>query len=294
MNAVRLIAGVAVLACLGSSAAADTRLIRDTGPGYGGGLQVDSQTPLRASALLPGPSMGDVWDTGCLDLPGRWTCPEDDDVQLTVQGNTLHILHANATYNCCPDDIVISLIVEGDVLYLSEEEILTEPCWCICCYDVEGTVVDLAPGEYTVEFCWFDYEMYQERCHVETIVVPSESPRMGDVANTGCLDLPGEEEPCVEDDEIELIVEGNTLHVVHWNATYNCCLDDIVVSLNVEGALLSLTEDEILTMPCDCMCCYDVEATVLDLAPGEYTVEFCWEDWETGGELCHVQEVVIP
>ena len=78
---------------------------------------------------------------------------------------------------------------------------------------------------------------------------------MGSVAHPGCLDPPGEE-PCVEDDEIELTVEGDALHLAHWNTKYNCCLDDIVVSLTVEGTLLSLTEHEVLTVRCDCMCCY--------------------------------------
>jgi hypothetical protein len=50
---------------------------------------------------------------------------------------------------------------------------------------------------------------------------------------------------------------------------------------------------EVLTMPCDCQCCYEVEATVVDLAPGEYTVEFCWYDYETAGERCYVEDIVI-
>ncbi|MBN2562383.1 MAG: hypothetical protein JXQ75_15775 [Phycisphaerae bacterium] len=120
------------------------------------------------------PHMGDHSNSGCLPGPGRdaWQCEEDDVIELTVDGYALHVLHRNATYNCCPDDIVITLIVEGSLLRLTEEEIATEPCYCICCYDVEGTVLDLAPGEYTVEFCWFDYETEDERCHLEDIVVP--------------------------------------------------------------------------------------------------------------------------
>ncbi|UCC32623.1 MAG: hypothetical protein JSU86_10135 [Phycisphaerales bacterium] len=44
------------------------------------------------------------------------------------------------------------------------------------------------------------------------------------------------------------------------------------------GAVLRLTEEEILTVPCHCTCCYNVEATVVDLAWGTYTIEFCWQD----------------
>jgi hypothetical protein len=92
--------------------------------------------------------------------------------QFTVEPGTLHVLHSNALYNCCLDDIVVSLTVEGTTLHLTEEEILTEPCPCVCCYDVESTVVGLAPGPYTVEYCWYDYETGQEQCHAEDIVVP--------------------------------------------------------------------------------------------------------------------------
>ena len=58
--------------------------------------------------------------------------------------------------------------------------------------------------------------------------------------------------------------------------------------------LYRLTEEEILTMPCYCICCYNVEATVVDLIPGPYTVEYCWYDYETDGEKCHQQDIVIP
>ena len=91
------------------------------------------------------------------------------------------------------------------------------------------------------------------------------------------------------------MVEGGTLYVVHESATYNCCPGDIVVSLSIEGSILHLTEQEIpAEWPCPCLCCYNVEATVVNLDPGTYTVEFCWQDWETAGEQCYIDEVVIP
>jgi hypothetical protein len=37
-----------------------------------------------------------------------------------------------------------------------------------------------------------------------------------------------------------------------------------------------------------------VEATVIGLEPGAYTVRFCWDDYETGGEQCRIEYVVIP
>ncbi len=116
-------------------------------------------------------------------------------------------------------------------------------------------------------------------------------------SNSGCLDMSegtlGEYPGCGED-EIIARVEGNSIFVTHMNATYNCCPDDIDVKLSSQGSILRLDEKEILTTPCDCMCCYNIYTEIAGLTPGEYTIEVCWQDWETHGELCRTVEVVVP
>jgi hypothetical protein len=269
-------------------------------------------------------------DSGCKrdsDEP----CSEDDEIVLTVEGTTLYVLHRNASYNCCPDEIAISLSIQGTTLILTEEEVLTMPCDCICCYDVEATIVDLTPGIYTVQFCWFDYDMWSERCDVQEIEVPPQRearssgapspapdptaqdrpeapdqapsaaadppplttpiPHVADQQYEGCLR--DEDLPCPDPDAFILTVEGSTLHVLHESATYNCCLDEITITLSIEGDILKLTEEEIVTLGCWCICCYEAEATIVDLAPGIYTVEFYWFDYETWQEQCYVEEIVI-
>jgi hypothetical protein len=122
----------------------------------------------------PPPRIGTYSNSGCLRDAGGdpyWPCG-DDEIVLAVKGSTLHTLHHDATYNCCPDDIVVWLSIEGSTIYLTEEEILAFPCPCLCCYDVQATVVNLSPGIYTVEYCWYDYDTGQVECHVEDIVVP--------------------------------------------------------------------------------------------------------------------------
>jgi len=59
------------------------------------------------------------------------------------------------------------------------------------------------------------------------------------------------------------------------------------------GYTLRLTEKELLTHPCDCMCCYDVNSTVTGLMPGIYTVEYVWEDDEQGWTQ-HSAVLVVP
>jgi len=121
------------------------------------------------------------------------------------------------------------------------------------------------------------------------------SPRIDTYSNSGCL--PGDAQkdgyPWCGDDTFEMTAEAHSLHVTHRNATYNCCPDDIRVELTVAGRTLHLTEEEILTMPCACLCCYDVETTVVGLSPGTYTVEYCWADNELGPQ-CHTEDVSVP
>ena len=140
-------------------------------------------------------------------------------------------------------------------------------------------------------------------CSGQTCIVvgPTRSlPSIGEYSDSGCLDgtqmdsQEGEIYPGCGEDEIELTVDTNTLQVVHRNALYNCCPDDIEVSLSIEGTELMLTETEILTTPCDCLCCYDVEATVVNLQAGMYTVIFCWHDYETGIQQCHTEDIPVP
>ena len=123
------------------------------------------------------------------------------------------------------------------------------------------------------------------------------SAHIGSYSNSGCLPGSdgGRDYVWCPDDEIELTVGPGTLHVLHKDATYWCAQEDIVITLSIEGNVLKLTEKEINPEPTDCLCCYNVEATVVDLAPGEYTVEFCWDDYESGWEqVCYVENIVIP
>ncbi len=251
---------------------------------------VGDSAPARESRSLKvalGPRVESYSNSGCLRSEEQ--CGPDE-FQFTATPGELHVLHENALYNCCPDDIMVSLSVEGTLLRLTERAIVTDGCDCMCCYNVEATVVRLQPGTYTVEFCWFDYDFYEKRCHIEEVEIPEDGPRVEDYSNSGCLRT---EEQCGLD-EIELATEPGTLHILHSNALYNCCPDDIVISVAVDENLIMLTEEEILLDPCYCLCCYEVEGTVVDIPPGAYTVEFCWYDYDTDKVRCYVEDIDIP
>jgi hypothetical protein len=118
-------------------------------------------------------------------------------------------------------------------------------------------------------------------------------PHIGEYWHAPCAQRHDERIYCPPD-EFSLTVDSGMLHTTHYQAEYNCCPDDIVVSLAMAGQLIELTEAEIPhDPPCPCMCCYEVGATVVGLSPGIYTVEYCWLDCDLGPQ-CHVEEIMIP
>ena len=99
--------------------------------------------------------------------------------------------------------------------------------------------------------------------------------------------------PWCWDNKIVAAVEGNSIILTHLSASYNCCPDDIEVTLSHEGNYLSLQEREIVPAPCDCLCCYNITTEIGGLVPGEYTIEYCWLDYETSGELSEITVAVL-
>ena len=123
-------------------------------------------------------------------------------------------------------------------------------------------------------------------------------PYIEGYGNSGCLPSPlgalsNNSYPGCGDDGFEIVVYNQSIHITHRSATYNCCPDEIAVLLMVEGNVLRVREQEILSMGCLCLCCYDIESTIVNVPSGVYTLEYWWEDWE-GGVVPYVETVVVP
>jgi hypothetical protein len=82
----------------------------------------------------------------CTEEP---TYPEPDSIIITVNGNNITVMHADALYNCCLN-IDTEVVQQGFVINLYEDEWGEDPCYCLCYYDLETTVYDLLPGTYTI------------------------------------------------------------------------------------------------------------------------------------------------
>ncbi|UCG50442.1 MAG: hypothetical protein JSW58_09510 [Candidatus Latescibacterota bacterium] len=78
----------------------------------------------------------------------RVSAPSDQDcIEFWyVGGSVLNLRHVNAGFNCCPV-VDVDIRVEGDVITIEEIEI-EGMCACLCLFDVNYEIQNLAPGVY--------------------------------------------------------------------------------------------------------------------------------------------------
>ncbi|MEW6381970.1 MAG: BsuPI-related putative proteinase inhibitor [bacterium] len=113
-----------------------------------------------------------------------------------------------------------------------------------------------------------------------------------DYQNSGCKEDSGRgaEE---EREEFAADYRDRLLYLVHRNAVYNCCLEEITVTLNMADGIIWIFEEEKLDGDgCRCLCRYDITATIAGLSPGAYTIRFY--NRKTGRFLGEIPAVVIP
>ncbi|MBC8423173.1 hypothetical protein H8E07_03530 [bacterium] len=101
-----------------------------------------------ATLLLAAPATADF---------GLW-CEFADEVRVDVDGADVTVFHDAALYNCCPDPFAYDAHWESDRLVIAETEVLTNPCFCVCCFDLSTTVENVPPGDWVLRFVWFDSE----------------------------------------------------------------------------------------------------------------------------------------
>ncbi len=86
-----------------------------------------------------------------------------DSVFAFVDGDRIQVFHTGALYNCCPTRFDYDVSVDVGSILVVENEILEQPCYCVCCIDLETDIEDMAPGAYVLVFRWYDYETYMWR-----------------------------------------------------------------------------------------------------------------------------------
>jgi hypothetical protein len=133
-----------------------------------------------------------------------WPGCEEDRLSAVVHSDTLIVYHDAATYNCCMDGVEYSVVQDDRQIWIQEMEILTDPCACLCCFDVSVQIEDLMAGSYTLVFTWSDYDTGQWEQWTEQVTVldagQGGEPFVSRVDNSGCIDPIAVPDPDVEPD----------------------------------------------------------------------------------------------
>jgi hypothetical protein len=65
---------------------------------------------------------------------------------------------------------------------------------------------------------------------------------------------------------------SNTLTICHQSATFNCCVDNLLAVISVDGNTINIVESENAPEPCLCVCPYDLYMKIVNLLPDVYTL----------------------
>ncbi|MBU8869704.1 MAG: T9SS type A sorting domain-containing protein [Gemmatimonadales bacterium] len=133
-------------------------------------------------ALVSGPASGQY----------PW-CSDMDSITAEVVGGDLILRHNLATYNCCPDSFTYNAQISGQTLTVTENEVLTTPCDCMCCFNLGTTITGLEPGVWSIVYRWLDDGTWDWREWYLTVTI-GEMDKAGIVLAgrmeaTGCLDI---------------------------------------------------------------------------------------------------------
>jgi hypothetical protein len=97
--------------------------------------------------------------------------PDDTRFTVTVDGQCIHFEDMMVA-NCCPDELELQMTVEGNLITIYEIEHTTMPCHCICEYPVTATLGPFEPGTYTLE-------VYQHNYSADPVLIGSTTVTIG-------------------------------------------------------------------------------------------------------------------
>jgi hypothetical protein len=173
---------------------------------------------------------------------GDALCP-GGTVRFGVSDDALFVYHDSAYYNCCAS-FAFTVETDGPVVDFIEADTSSEHCYCMCKFNLEGSIAGLAPGTYTVRL-WTDgkTELLEE---AELTITGTN----GVFFRTNC----------------------DTVFVQH-DARWANCGSSFVFEFRQDDHLLVFTEIDTSTQMMYCMCAFDLAANVSDLEAGNYTVQ---------------------
>jgi len=212
---------------------------------------------------------------------------------------TLALTHVNAGLNCCPNP-TLTVTVSGNVITITETD--ENLCRCLCLYDIQYKIENLPDGQYRIvvneaidgggaplEFtAVFDNPVSGEYCVARNVYPWSDDVGGMVTAHSGCLQHNGAALSAVPRNQscLSYSYDGSgVLSITRSNAAFNCCVDNLAVAVEHDGNTVTITEYDVLSNPCTCLCLYDFEYAVLNLPPGEYDFEIVEKYVSSGPSL---------
>ncbi|MEW5802862.1 MAG: hypothetical protein AB1847_12250, partial [bacterium] len=111
--------------------------------------------------------------------------------------------------------------------------------------------------------------------------------------NSGCKNELKIDDRAFEEEKFSASYENGILYLFHENAIYNCCIEEITVTMEMVNNTINIYEDEKLEgSGCKCLCPYDISTQIACLQPGTYVVQFF--NKQTGNLLGTIRNVIIP
>jgi hypothetical protein len=166
----------------------------------------------------------------------------EDSVLVWFSGNTVWVMHKNAFENCC-SGIVTEVVQTPQGFDVFEHDTSTNPCYCLCYFDILTTIHDVSPGVYLIRV----FDTAGNFVGEDAVVVPDEG------------------------DTVIFSAHGDTIFVTHQDAYYQCCAEIATeVVQTAEG--FDLFERDASEEVCKCMCDFDIITTISGVSEGEYVV----------------------
>ncbi len=219
-----------------------------------------------------------VIETGVVDFnvgecvpPDPKGPPEEGDpiINYNWSAGVLTMFHENAWFNC---GAILELEFEiiGDTLRFHEKntnEMVPVPCMCF--YELTSVIEGIPPGSYVAEVYNQDYpwleDLLLDRQHIS---VGQGEPELIDFEDSGCLPRFGSDDTAI----VNYYYGGDTLTMAHLNGFFNCG-GIIEVEFSTAGDTLRFWEFNISDDWQYCLCYFEVNATVINIAPGSYVAE---------------------
>ncbi len=86
-----------------------------------------------------------------ITITGSTQSSDQDCFQFALTPEGVLLVHrVNAGFNCCPDSFDVEIDYADRVITINECEYLTEPCRCLCLYDIDYTISGLTESKYTI------------------------------------------------------------------------------------------------------------------------------------------------